>query len=247
MSFPPNHFARPLRHRPVRSWRPLQGLVKALRWLVDRLARPVVIGTIVVLCWTVFVGVQLLAAYQPPVAWTLVVFAFGFACGLAWRDRRRKALAVVSEWHDEEIDGIKRADTIADVESEACGMCGRTPAAGLAYVEGVRYCYGPDEYCHKRASRVESTQDRLLALNMERWSRLPEPSDGEAIPAPAGHYDWATETPQVAVVRVSAMETGDEWCARCLGRGGFNGEPDKGLPWMQCPDCAGAGGHWGQA
>lgn len=41
----------------------------------------------------------------------------------------------------------------------ACGLCGKAPAAGLAFVDGIRYCHGdfdPDPTCYMRAQRLDS-------------------------------------------------------------------------------------------
>lgn len=48
--------------------------------------------------------------------------------------------------------------TWPDMLAETCGMCGRTPAEGMAQVGGVRYCHGdatgplPEPTCYMKAS-----------------------------------------------------------------------------------------------
>ena len=43
------------------------------------------------------------------------------------------------------------------MSKQACGLCGRDPAAGFAGVDGVRYCHGdfdPDPTCYMKAQRA---------------------------------------------------------------------------------------------
>lgn len=206
MSFPPNHFARPLRHRPVRSWRPLQRLWKAFRWLVDRLARPAVIATLVVLCVALVTVWRLLWAYRPDAGWTLLVLGVGYGAGRAHKAQRMRALAVVSEWHDEEIGAIKLADTLAD----------------------------------KQTSRPVELFDQDAQPAFQQGGvvqRNPRP----IVVSPF-------EVQQLVTDRTPAGSTGPAWvdCGRCGGRGWFDAVPASGLRWMQCPECEGAGGKWGQ-
>lgn len=149
-------------------------LLSLPRQLVDRLARPMVLAALVACCWlALLLDWMLFRTWFWPTATVNAAVAGLVAGWISGVQVRGAELAAAS---NEVIKFNSSADRDDLAEITTCGLCGRTPAVGVAYVEGVRYCTGEGEVCYRRVSRrrtvVMFDQDASTADRPEREVRL---------------------------------------------------------------------------
>lgn len=202
-----------MRPLPRRRWRPLQRLLKAARWLVDRVSSPlVVLALIVCVWWVLIVDGMLLTTWPWPTGLVNGCVLSFVAGGLVFGERRAAALRA-AQAHVVMFNNSESRDALAEVGT--CGLCGATPAVGLAFIDGVRYCHDtvnrPPGYdtCYEKASPTHR-------------ANLPIPTDAE--PALPVWQDEGETEPKRWPARC-------DWCGRPATRFG-----DAGPRCETCPE-----------